>query len=120
MPPARVMTGGNRVADAALDLHPEDKCVQRNGAGQVALLRQRQHRRQDRGCWVDDRAQMRVVIVQQISADGVDEGGTQDIQAFRAPDDSDPVGAGQRQQRAHRHFHRFGTSHAQGAADGVE
>ena len=66
MPAPRVMAWRNGIADPALDFGTQDEGVQHRRPGQPALFRQRQRRRRDRRRGMDDRAQMRVVVVEQV------------------------------------------------------
>ena len=94
VPTARVMPGRDGVADPAFDLGAQDEGVQHRRAGQSALFRQRQCGRRDRRGGMDHRAQMRVVIVQQVAGDRIDEGGAERIQPLRAADQRDAVRSG--------------------------
>ena len=103
MPAARVMTGRDGVADPALDFGAQDERVQHRRPGQAALFRKREHGRGDRRGRMDDRAQMGVVVVEQVPADRVDECGAEQIEPFRAAKHGHPFGAGQRRQNPHGH-----------------
>ena len=120
VPAAVVMPGRDAQADAAGDLAAEQEGVQHGGAGQAALLGQRQQRREDRGCGMDHRRQMGVVIIQQVRGDGVDEGGGHRVGARGLSDHGGDGRAGGRQHDAERGAHRGVLRHAHGAAEMVE
>jgi hypothetical protein len=62
------------VADPALDLNPDDKCCQEILSGNLSLFCKRQQGRGDWAGRVDDRFQMRVIIVKDMARDPVDQG----------------------------------------------
>lgn len=84
MPTARIVPGRYAVPDAARDLYSQNEGMQGGGTRTSLHFGQCQDRRRHRRSRVDDRAQMRVVIVEKIGARRVDETCTQDIDAFRA------------------------------------
>ena len=54
-------------------------------AGGAGFFRQRKNRRGNWRAWVDYGAQMRVIIIQQIGRDGIDESGFHDAELFTLP-----------------------------------
>ena len=95
MPASRVMAGRDGVADPALDFGAQDEGVQHRRPGQPTLFRKRQCGRGDRRRGMDDRRQVRVIVVEQVCADRVDECGSEQIEPLRAAEHGDAFGAGQ-------------------------
>ncbi len=73
VPAAGVMAGGDGIADPARDFRAQDEGVQHRGAGQAALLREGECGWGNRGGGMDDGPQVRVVVVEKVSGDCVDE-----------------------------------------------
>ena len=79
VPASRIVARRNRIADAALDLYPENKRRQHIAPWKLARFCQGDHRCRDRCRRMDDRFRMRVVKIQQIGRDRVDERSTHRI-----------------------------------------
>ena len=65
-------------------------------------------------------AQMRVIVVEQVAANRVDECGAEQIEPLRAADHGDTFGAGQRRQNPQRHFDRRRSRDPEGTAEEIE
>ena len=120
MPAPRIMARRDGVADAALDFGAQDEGVQHRRPGQPTLFRKRQCGRGDRRRGMDDRRQVRVIVVEQVGADRVDECGSEQIEPLRAAEHGDPFGAGQRRENPHGHFDRRRSGDPKGTADEIE
>src|SRR5262249_7626339 len=77
MPAPRIVLRRDRIADAALDFHPEHKSQQYVRTGGAMTFRQGQDwRRHGRGR-MDHRGEMRVVVIEQVGTDRIEGRGTE-------------------------------------------
>ena len=84
VPAAIVMLGIDHVACAARDVDAEDQRVDELAAGRPDVLGQRERRRCDRSRRMDDRLEVRVVEVEGMRRDAVDERGARNVDALAA------------------------------------
>jgi hypothetical protein len=94
------VTGRHRIADAALDLHPEDERRQRVAAGHCLRFGKRQYRCGDGRGGMDDRIQMSVVEIEEIGRNRVDERRAQHVEPFLSSDDCRCRGTTERRHHA--------------------
>ena len=91
MPSACVVTGRNGITDATLNLNAENEGMQNGLPWQPALFAKGDGRWCNRCRRMDDRPQVCVVVIEQVSADGVEERGTKRIELLTTADQRDPV-----------------------------
>src|SRR5262249_46004785 len=97
-----VMRGVDRVADAALGFYAEDEGVQEVAAADRTMLGQSEDRRGDRAGRMDDGFQMRVVEVEDMAGNAVEQGGMEDVEPVRAPEHARLRGADEGAERGQR------------------
>jgi hypothetical protein len=103
------------IADAALHFDAEDEGVQEVAPAHPPCLRQRQERGGDRPGRMDDGFQMRVVEIEDVRGNAVDERGVQEVELVAAAED---CGLARSRERAHRR-QRAVDRRMDGAADGA-
>ena len=111
-----VVRGIDSVADPAFDLDAKDEGVQELSARHRQALRQRQERRGNGTCRMDDGLQMRVVEIEDVARNAVEERGIEDVDPFGAAQNAAlrrPENGLHRSQRA---VDRLVTAAADGAA----
>ena len=84
MPSAVVVVGIDRVADAALDVDPDHDRIDERAPRRTEVLGERQRRRRDGAGGVDDRPQVRIVVIERVRGDSVDERRARDVDALAA------------------------------------
>ena len=114
------MVGIDRVADAALGLDAERKRMDELGAADRAVLGEHEDRGRDRAGGMDHRLQVRVVEVEDVRADAVEQGGAEDVDAFAAAEDAGLGRAAERTERANRDIDRLVAGRTHGASEPVE
>jgi hypothetical protein len=107
VPPARIMTRRNPVADAACNFGSQDQRMENGGARKSLRFRQRQDGGRHRSGRVNDRAQMSVVKVKKIGGGRVDETRAQNIQPVRTADEARVRRAGKLAHDIHRNRNRI-------------
>ena len=114
------MTRHHGVSEPALDLNAKRQRQQHIASAQAITLGERKRDGGNRGRWVDDGPQVRVVEVQKIGADGVDEGRIRRIHALWATEDLHVRRARHAARNRYGRGHRRVTRHADRAADIVQ
>ena len=84
VPAAVVVVGVHHVADAARHVDAQHQRIDHVAPGRAALLRQREHGRCDRARRMDDRLQVRVVEVEGVRRDAVDQRRARHVDALAA------------------------------------
>ena len=84
MPSAVVVVGIDRVADAALDVDPDHHRIDERTPSRTEVLGERQRRRRDRAGGMDDRPQVRIVEIERVRGDSVEERRARDVHALAA------------------------------------
>ena len=87
VPAAIVMVRINRIADAARHFNADHHRIDQVTTGNVQVLAQREHGRRDRTGWMNDGFQMRVVEVEGMRTDAVQQGGVRNVDFFFTAED---------------------------------
>ena len=87
VPTARVMSRRDGAADTALDFHSQDERGQDVAAGQLVRFSERQCSSCNRRRRMNDRFRMRVVEIEQVCRDRIDERCTHGIEPLGAPNE---------------------------------
>ena len=88
MPTDVVVFGIDAISDPAFDIDANDKRRQKVFARDRTMLAQSQNRREDRPRRVDHATCVGVVVIQDVRSDAVDQGGIENIESFRSPEET--------------------------------
>jgi limonene-1,2-epoxide hydrolase len=75
------------IGNTALHFHTHDERVEKIGAGKAAVFRKREQSRRHGSGWMDDRAPIGIVEVEDMRTDAVHQRGVEHVEAFLAPED---------------------------------
>ena len=120
VPPAVVVVGIDRVADAACDVDPDHQRIDELPPRGAEVLGQRQRRRRDGARGMDDRGEVRVVVVERVRRNAVQQRGARHVDTLAAAQERCLRAGRELPHGRERGFDRRVARRADGAADPVQ